>query len=81
MIHFQPFGQAMSIADTGASAVLRAGSRRAYHPGVGWNLGAAKSCMFQNLGPEDLYPAVRTRLSVVFGDAFFDSTDGGHLAY
>lgn len=57
--------------------LLRAGSRRAYHPGVGWNLGAAKSCMFQNLGPEDLYPVVRTRFPVVFGNAFFDSTDGG----
>ena len=42
--------------------LLRAGSRRAYHPGVGWILGAAKSCMFENLGPEDfLYPVVRTR--------------------
>lgn len=35
--------------------LLRAGSRRAYHPGVGWNLGAAKSCMFQSLGSEDFY--------------------------
>lgn len=60
---------------------LRAGSRRAYHPGVGWNLGAAKSCMFQSLGSEDLYPVVRTRFSVVYGNAFFDSTDGGCLAY
>lgn len=61
--------------------LLRAGSRRAYHPGVGWNLGAAKSCMFQSLGSEDLYPVVRTRFSVVFGNALFDSTDGGCLAY
>lgn len=61
--------------------LLRAGSRRAYHPGVGWNLGAAKSCMFQSLGSEDLYPVVRTRFSVVFGNALFDSTDGGCFAY
>lgn len=36
--------------------LLRAGSRRAYHPGVGWDLGAAKSCMFRSLGPAELIP-------------------------
>lgn len=42
------------------------------------NLGAAKSCMFQSLGSEDFIPGCSNEISsVVYGNAFFDSTDGG----
>lgn len=40
-----------------------------------------KVACFRVWGQKTLYPVVRTRFSVVFGNAFFDSTDGGCLTY
>lgn len=42
------------------------------------NLGAAKSCMFQSFGERRLIPGCSNEIfSVAYGNAFFDSTDGG----
>lgn len=71
----------MSIADMGASAgTSKSWVASCISSRSGMGSGSGKKLHVSKLGPEDLYPVVRTRFSVVFGTAFFDSTDVGCLA-
>lgn len=83
MIRFQPFGQVMSIADTGASAGTTKSwvascisSRSGMEPGCGKKLHVSK------FGVRRLYTRLFERdFPVVYGNAFFDSkgkNDGLH---
>lgn len=82
MIHFQPFGQAMSIADTGASAgTIKSWVASCISSRSGMESGCGKKLHVSKFGVRRLiYPVVRTRSSVVFGNACLDSTDNGLLA-